>query len=90
MSKSESYNKIVNAVVSLGKGLGMAIVAEGVETETEVNVMTALGCTELQGFYFSKPIEAADMSKLLTTFKPRLQPAKAAEQFELLPFAQAS
>jgi diguanylate cyclase (GGDEF)-like protein len=71
MSKSESYNKIVNAVISLGKGLGMDIVAEGVETEGEVNIMTSLGCTELQGFYFSKPIEAADMCRLLQTFVPR-------------------
>jgi diguanylate cyclase (GGDEF)-like protein len=71
MSKSESYNKIVNAVISLGKGLGMDIVAEGVETEAEVNIMASLGCTELQGYYFSKPIEAADMCRLMQTFVPR-------------------
>ncbi|MEQ1578769.1 MAG: bifunctional diguanylate cyclase/phosphodiesterase, partial [Hyphomicrobium sp.] len=55
MSKSESYGKIVNAVVALGKGLGMKIVAEGVETESDVSIMTGLGCSELQGYYFSKP-----------------------------------
>jgi diguanylate cyclase (GGDEF)-like protein len=72
MSKSESYNKIVNAVVSLGKGLGMEIVAEGVETEAEVKVMTALGCTELQGFYFSKPLEVSDVADVIKSFQPSL------------------
>ncbi len=72
MSKSESYKKIVNAIISLGRGLGMEIVAEGVETEAEVVAMTQLGCTALQGFYFSKPIEASALSSLLETFVPRV------------------
>jgi EAL domain-containing protein (putative c-di-GMP-specific phosphodiesterase class I) len=37
-------------VVKLGRGLGMDIVAEGVETELEAVMMTKFGCTELQGF----------------------------------------
>ena len=72
MSKSESYKKIVNAIISLGRGLGMEIVAEGVETEAEVVAMTQLGCTALQGFYFSRPIEADALSSLLETFVPRV------------------
>jgi diguanylate cyclase (GGDEF)-like protein len=79
MSKSASYKKIVNAVVSLGKGLGMEIVAEGVETEAEVETMTALGCTELQGYFFSKPIECADVLALLSTFQPRVRTSRPAE-----------
>jgi diguanylate cyclase (GGDEF)-like protein len=72
MSKSESYKKIVNAIISLGRGLGMEIVAEGVETEAEVVAMTQLGCTALQGYYFSRPIESTDLCKLLSAFKPKL------------------
>ena len=71
MSKSESYRKIVNAIISLGRGLGMEIVAEGVETEAEVDAMAELGCTALQGYYFSRPIETAAMNTLLQTFSPR-------------------
>ncbi len=71
MSKSESYRKIVNAIISLGRGLGMEIVAEGVETEDEVDVMAQLGCTALQGYYFSRPIETAAMSSLLQSFVPK-------------------
>lgn len=57
MSKSQGYAKIVNAVITLGKGLGMDIVAEGVETKLEAVSMAQFGCTELQGYYFSKPVE---------------------------------
>ena len=76
MSKSESYTKIVHAVVALGRGLGMRIVAEGVETEAEAAVMTGMGCTELQGYYFSRPVETAQMGHLLETFvaKPIAKP----------------
>jgi diguanylate cyclase (GGDEF)-like protein len=72
MSKSENYTKIVHAVVALGKGLGMHIVAEGVETEAEVIAMSNLGCSELQGYYFSKPVETAQMRQLLETHVPKL------------------
>ena len=79
MSKSESYRKIVNAIISLGRGLGMEIVAEGVETEAEVAAMAQLGCTALQGYYFSRPIETADMSRLLETFVPKVFSAPLAD-----------
>lgn len=89
MSRSESYKKIVNAVISLGKGLGMEIVAEGVETESEVAAMTLLGCNELQGYYFSKPIETFDMCRLLETFVPKINTALLALSQDQLPLAEA-
>jgi EAL domain-containing protein (putative c-di-GMP-specific phosphodiesterase class I) len=61
---------IVQSVVTIGRGLGMEIVAEGVETEFEALMMTKLGCTELQGFYFSRPVTADAMAQLLQTFEP--------------------
>jgi len=54
----------------------MDIVAEGVETEFEAMMMTKLGCTELQGYYFSRPISADQMTQLLRTFRPE-RPASA-------------
>ncbi len=48
---------IVQAIIALGTGLGMRIVAEGVETESEAEAMSTAGCNELQGYFFSKPIE---------------------------------
>jgi diguanylate cyclase (GGDEF)-like protein len=87
MSKSESYEKIVHAVVALGKGLGMEIVAEGVENELEAIIMTKLGCSELQGYYFSKPVETAQMCRLLETHKPWETAASLAAPGAYLPVA---
>jgi diguanylate cyclase (GGDEF)-like protein len=67
MSKSDGYRKIVRSVIALGKGLGMSIVAEGVETEDEVRAMAGFGCNELQGYYFSKPLETDAMLRFLHT-----------------------
>ena len=63
---------IVQSVVSLGRGLGLSIVAEGVESEYDSLMMIHLGCTEMQGFHFSKPIEAAQLTALLERFVPHI------------------
>jgi diguanylate cyclase (GGDEF)-like protein/PAS domain S-box-containing protein len=47
---------IVNAIVSMAHGLKLNIVAEGVETETQLNYLKSLGCQEIQGFYFGKAV----------------------------------
>ncbi len=70
VSKLDTSRRIVQSVVTLGRGLGMDIVAEGVETETEAVMMAELGCTELQGYYFSRPIDADAMTELLRVFQP--------------------
>ena len=68
LSGLDSSRTIVHSVVTLGRALGMDIVAEGIETEAEAEMMTRLGCTELQGFYFSKAIDADALAELLRTF----------------------
>ena len=47
---------IVNAIVSMAHGLKLNIVAEGVETETQLNYLKSLGCQEIQGFYFGRAV----------------------------------
>ena len=49
---------IVHAILALARGLGVETTAEGVETEEQANVMRRLGCTQLQGFYFGRPVPA--------------------------------
>ena len=49
---------IVKAVIALGRSLGMATTAEGVETDGQLDIIRAEGCTEAQGFLFSKPLPA--------------------------------
>jgi EAL domain-containing protein (putative c-di-GMP-specific phosphodiesterase class I) len=53
-SASGSLN-IVRAVASMAKGLGMAATAEGVETQEQLETVRSEGCTEMQGFLFSRP-----------------------------------
>ena len=56
---------IIQSVVTLGRGLGMQIVAEGVETEAEASVMRLVGVTELQGFFFSQAVPADRVDALV-------------------------
>jgi diguanylate cyclase (GGDEF)-like protein len=56
---------IVRAVAGLAENLNMVTTAEGVETEQQLAQVRALGCTEMQGFLFSKPCSVAEIEKLL-------------------------
>ena len=49
---------IVSAIVALGQALGLRIVAEGVETDTQQSFLTTLGCDALQGFLLGQPLPA--------------------------------
>jgi diguanylate cyclase (GGDEF)-like protein/PAS domain S-box-containing protein len=56
---------IVDAVLRLAAGLGLAAVAEGVESSEQVDVLLALGCTLSQGFHFARPQTPRDLERLL-------------------------
>jgi diguanylate cyclase (GGDEF)-like protein/PAS domain S-box-containing protein len=56
---------IVRAIIALGHNLGLKVVAEGVETEEQIEFLRMNGCDELQGYFFSKPVPAWHMTKLL-------------------------
>jgi diguanylate cyclase (GGDEF)-like protein len=56
---------IVRAVTALAKGLGMTTTAEGVETQEHFNAVKIEGCTEMQGFLFSRPLPSTDLDQLL-------------------------
>ncbi len=51
---------LVSSIISMAKSLGLGIVAEGVETEAQMIFLREAGCTELQGYYFSKPLSEED------------------------------
>jgi diguanylate cyclase (GGDEF)-like protein len=50
---------IVDAVLSIGKSYGFAVVAEGVETEEQVAYLASAGCTYVQGYFYARPMPAA-------------------------------
>ncbi|MFB2934386.1 putative bifunctional diguanylate cyclase/phosphodiesterase [Aerosakkonemataceae cyanobacterium BLCC-F154] len=56
---------IASAIVALGKGLNINVVAEGVETEAQLECLRQLGCMEIQGYFFSPPLPAKDTIELL-------------------------
>jgi EAL domain-containing protein (putative c-di-GMP-specific phosphodiesterase class I) len=56
---------IVRAILAMADSLGIAVVAEGVETLAQANALKSMACTSLQGFLFSKPVAAKDIPALL-------------------------
>ena len=58
LETSADARAVVDAVVKLAQALGLKVVAEGVETEAQHQILRSLGCNELQGFLFAKPMSA--------------------------------
>ncbi|HEY3731144.1 MAG TPA: EAL domain-containing protein [Steroidobacteraceae bacterium] len=56
---------IVRAIISLAHGLRLKVVAEGVETADQVACLQKLGCDQYQGYYFSRPVDAAALEEFL-------------------------
>ncbi|QQP87984.1 EAL domain-containing protein [Skermanella sp. TT6] len=60
--------EIVRAVIDMGHSMSRRIVAEGVETEQQLAHLRRLGCDEIQGYLFSRPIAGPDLMKLLEDY----------------------
>ncbi len=58
LETSEEARKVASAVVNLAKALDLKVVAEGVETEEQNRILRDMGCDQLQGFLFAKPMSA--------------------------------
>jgi diguanylate cyclase (GGDEF)-like protein/PAS domain S-box-containing protein len=66
IAESPVDSAIVRAVIDLANAMGIATVAEGVETEDQLARLKMLGCSAAQGFYFSQPLRAGEFDELLT------------------------
>lgn len=71
MARSEKSNQIVKSLVNLSHDLGMDVVAEGIETEQEAELMRGFQTAFGQGFYYSKPVNETEFVKLLQ--KPQME-----------------
>ncbi|WP_185983610.1 putative bifunctional diguanylate cyclase/phosphodiesterase [Aureimonas mangrovi] len=66
MAKPEN-EAIVRAVIGLSSAMGMAVIAEGVETRAQFDLLCREGCREMQGYLFSKPRPVSDLARLILT-----------------------
>ena len=58
-------DKILRAIVSLARDLGLSTVAEGAETEAEIVLLSQVGCDYAQGFIFGQPLSADEARRLV-------------------------
>jgi len=61
----ESDASIVNAIVAMARGLKLDLIAEGVETRTQLGYLRSQGCSEVQGYIFSRPVAAGELKALV-------------------------
>lgn len=65
LSSEGGDSSIIEAILNLGKSLGKSVTAEGVELPAQVTTLRDLGCGEIQGYLYSRPISASDCANLL-------------------------
>ena len=63
----ENAQKMAQSIIAIGKNLGMLILAEGVETKEQHELLSHFGCDRSQGYYFSKPLSKEDLLHFLQT-----------------------
>jgi len=68
-SESED-SAIVKAVVRMARALELGVIAEGVETERQVEALRELGCERAQGYLFGRPVPAAQITPMLQRVQP--------------------
>ena len=65
LAKGGNATAIVNAMTGLARNMSMTVVAEGVETQAQVDFLTAIGCDQAQGYLYSRPVQARIAAKLV-------------------------
>ncbi len=66
MGRERESAAIVHSIIHLGRALGLGVIAEGVETESQAQALRVAGASHLQGYLFSKPVPAAEARDLAT------------------------
>jgi EAL domain-containing protein (putative c-di-GMP-specific phosphodiesterase class I) len=77
---STKTDAIVKATIQLAHGLGITVVAEGVETAAQLSCLSAFDCDEYQGYLYSRPVNAATTTELLRRVSAPSEKSPGAEQ----------
>ncbi|CCQ56080.1 hypothetical protein CWATWH0005_4342 [Crocosphaera watsonii WH 0005] len=67
---SQKYISIVRTIISLGHNLHLDVIAEGIETEGQMNILEDLSCEYGQGYLFSRPLSVENAEALLAAQNP--------------------
>ena len=65
LEQDEKDQALVKTVITLGKNLGMSVVAEGVENRQQQDILLQFGCDLIQGFYRQRPVSVSEIERLL-------------------------
>lgn len=66
LGRETDSGTIVRAIINMAHGMGFKTIAEGVETQAQLDYLRQHGCDEIQGYFFSRPVPAADFERLLS------------------------
>jgi len=75
LGSSANGGVIIQAIVALGRALGLSVLVEGVETEQQRVLLRLAGCDEMQGYLFARPAPAKAIDRLLAQAKPGRTPS---------------
>jgi EAL domain-containing protein (putative c-di-GMP-specific phosphodiesterase class I) len=69
LTTNSSDETIVLTIITMAQSLGLNVIAEGVETEAQLKLLTEHGCENYQGYYFSRPVPIEDFNRLFKQIK---------------------
>jgi predicted signal transduction protein with EAL and GGDEF domain len=87
LGRTPQSEAVATAIIALSRSLGLGVVAEGVETERQAQVLKGLGCNVMQGYLFSRPLPADDFERWVS--RARLLPEPPWIELADTPRAQA-
>ena len=65
ITEDKSDEALVTSIITISKNLGLSVVAEGIETREQMQILKHFQCEYLQGYYFSKPVPAEEFEILI-------------------------
>nr|WP_305066786.1 EAL domain-containing protein [Mesobacillus boroniphilus] len=65
MSHSQENREIISTIVSMATNLKLKVIAEGVETASQIDLLKSLGCQEVQGYFYSPPLPSNEYETMM-------------------------